>query len=424
MTVICGGGASAPKPTSPAVSFIVGQALEEIVATTLGVSAPWAAILVFAAGQSIDWNALCATDPPAMPTFNAGDIAHIITAPWNPADAPFQKLVTLIQVAAWYYGCQCTSTVTPAPPGYPSIPAGDPVVNLPIPPAPVASGACLTVSNSYTNDPADATAHDETPLFLSPSGSATVNNSTSGFAITTGYLIPPGATFVNFTVNPNCVPFQSNTGELYAHFHDSTGAYLGFSGIFGNVVGPHSGSFGIPANTVYMVLETQQSSAIHGTTTVQLTLSFFGCTSAKLTTPCCPPDPVLIGMLQQILNNEQSIRTLVTQIQRYSVPFAYIDSTQHIGLTGSGSFAISSLLGMRAQITAQPSGLKTSGGNPTYIYDLGWMSVENGDGLIDEIRLTRTNQVWLSRLFQTGVTFGYFLNPGVTATFTELDAEP
>jgi hypothetical protein len=79
---------------------------------------------------------------------------------------------------------------------------------------------------------------------------------------------------------------------------------------------------------------------------------------------------------------------------------------------------------MKATITAQPGGTRVSAGQPPYQWDMGWMSVENGDGMIDEQRLTRVDQVWMSRLFPTSTTFGYSLPAGVTVSFQELEPEP
>jgi hypothetical protein len=88
-------------------------------------------------------------------------------------------------------------------------------------------------------------------------------------------------------------------------------------------------------------------------------------------------------------------------------------------VTGSGSFAASNLAGVLVEITAAPP-TKVQPGNPSYIWDMGWLSCSTPDGFIDEKRLTRTKQIWLPRLMPLSDSFGFYLFPGVVATITEL----
>jgi hypothetical protein len=134
----------------------------------------------------------------------------------------------------------------------------------------------------------------------------------------------------------------------------------------------------------------------------------------------------IIAVQQQILLLQQTLGAdlgLATLLQRYGLPFAYVRGATHAGITGSGSFAVSRLLGLEFQVIAQPAGLKTVGGFETYIFDLGWISIESADGFIDEVRLTRTTQLWFSRLMPMALRVGHFFNPGVTVSITELQAE-
>jgi hypothetical protein len=120
----------------------------------------------------------------------------------------------------------------------------------------------------------------------------------------------------------------------------------------------------------------------------------------------------------------QSVYAQVNLLQRYRLPFAYIAGASHSALSGQGSFAISRLLGMKAHLTTIPASYGVAVGTPDYHFDLGWMSILTGDGFINEQRITAGDQLWQPELFAEAVTFGYSLNPGVVATFTELEAEP
>lgn len=116
--------------------------------------------------------------------------------------------------------------------------------------------------------------------------------------------------------------------------------------------------------------------------------------------------------------------TLTGILQRFGLPFAYLPGTQHASLIGSGSFAVERLVGVRVDITSRPGGGRELVGNPPYLWDMGWMSVMTGDGMIEEKRIAQDPQIWQPRLMAEAITFGYWFNPGVVATVTELRPEP
>jgi hypothetical protein len=145
--------------------------------------------------------------------------------------------------------------------------------------------------------------------------------------------------------------------------------------------------------------------------------------------PCDNVDPcaALVNIQQQLaaLSSAQaSMSQLVTLMQRYSEPFAYIPGAVHSGIHVSGSFAVSRLVGMRVTVVQRPGGERLFSGVPTYISDLGWMSVLTGDGMIDEIRLTRDTQSWFPKLMPLATQFGISLRDGVVVDIQELEAEP
>ena len=164
---------------------------------------------------------------------------------------------------------------------------------------------------------------------------------------------------------------------------------------------------------------------------------FCGLTAAP---PPLPPQPALPGVpdapartctnddicnaIAELSKRVTIIAKELQEVQRFGVPFAYIPGSQHVGLTGRGSFAIDRLLGMKVNITSHTTTHPDLEGNPSYIWDQGWMSVMTADGLIEEKRVSQTNMTWLPRLMDMGTTFGYELRPGTVATFTELHAEP
>lgn len=115
---------------------------------------------------------------------------------------------------------------------------------------------------------------------------------------------------------------------------------------------------------------------------------------------------------------------LATLLQRYGMPFAYIPGPTHQNVRASGSFQVSRLVGVKVHVLAWPTSNQTFSGTPTYITDLGWLSLETADGLVDEIRLTRLDQTWFPRMMPLATLFGITLREGVRVDIQELIAEP
>lgn len=150
------------------------------------------------------------------------------------------------------------------------------------------------------------------------------------------------------------------------------------------------------------------------------------------TSPTFPCDPAqlcttLTQIQQQLAAISQTVYqdyALDTLVQRYQSPFAVIHGAVHSNVSSSGTFAISRLIGVQVELQDAPSFNQQFSGVPPYISDLGWLSVLTGDGLIDEIRLTRSLQIWLPRLMPMATQFGISLREGVVVRITELEAEP
>lgn len=141
-------------------------------------------------------------------------------------------------------------------------------------------------------------------------------------------------------------------------------------------------------------------------------------------TDLCAAIVALAAQLGAMQRSQLQINELVTLLQRYGLPFAYNRGVTHLNLPATGSFAVSRLVGMEVDITTVPTPLRTLEGQPEYIWDLGWMSVMDGNGFIEEKRITRGRQIWMPKLMQEALTFGWFFKDGVSGTFTELEAEP
>src|SRR5262245_16994638 len=128
-----------------------------------------------------------------------------------------------------------------------------------------------------------------------------------------------------------------------------------------------------------------------------------------------------VAELQQLLSQHYQFEQLV---QRYVLPFAYIRGRRFSTLTATGMQPIERCVGILIEVTQHPADNRTLLGVPEYIFDLGWISVVDADGMIDEIRLTRQATTWLSKLIPTATQVGWGLRDGVTIEISELLAEP
>lgn len=146
----------------------------------------------------------------------------------------------------------------------------------------------------------------------------------------------------------------------------------------------------------------------------------FGCSEIDL---CA----TLIAIRQQLAAIALTVGTdleLDTLVQRYRVPFAYIAGATHSNLAGNGSFHVTRLVGLQVVITASPTSPIVLEGNPGYVWDVGWMSVSDGGGMLQEKRITRQSFTWFPDSMQEATTFGWFMKDGYQISVGELEAEP
>jgi hypothetical protein len=150
---------------------------------------------------------------------------------------------------------------------------------------------------------------------------------------------------------------------------------------------------------------------------------------ATPTYPCDPATPCadfteIRQKLDQILGIVGPDLAIDTITQRWRTPFALPASFTHTQLVGEGSFAIDRVLGLLITVTTLPPGLETWPGNPTYLKDLGWLAVDDGGAMLQELRITRQQQVWLPQHMQLATTVSYALTPGTELAVQELTTEP
>lgn len=150
---------------------------------------------------------------------------------------------------------------------------------------------------------------------------------------------------------------------------------------------------------------------------------------ATPTYPCDPTTPCAdftdirrkLDLILGIVGPDLAIDTIT---QRWRTPFALPASFTHTELHDTGSFSVDRVLGLLITVTTLPPGSETWPGNPVYLKDLGWIAVDDGGAMLQELRVTRQQQVWLPQHMQLATTVSYALTPGTAIAVQELTTEP
>jgi hypothetical protein len=406
MTALCGGGTSAPKPTTLlAVDFTVASisvALAEYGATWALAAIPFVTSL-----PGFVLSTFCGSDPPAIPTFTAAEANAILQLTFS-ADfySGLPKLADLITHVMWYQFCQCTSGTAVALPPAPAPPSGTNVpVNIPAPNNPNCAGLKNSDGtagpwNSGSNvfaagDTSSPLAYLWSPTDQPTSYRLTLKNTTASgagatikfryaqFQVFTAGTFPVGSPAV--TVAPGATQTVIVTAtpgnpflELYVDTVTGTGT----------------------ADTIGSMLEAYCGGAVPG----------------GVQTPCCPPDDATRNTLDAIL-------TLVTLTQRQLAPFATIHGAVHSGLSGTGTIAVHGLIGLKVAMTTVPGRLGMVFGEPVDIYDAGWVNWGTADGYGPRVFIT-SNPLLIQPIAPNVTVIGYSIPADVTVSITELIREP
>lgn len=427
MTALCGGGPSGPKSGVGGVLTLGAAAIEVFISSVLGLGelAPILAPII-AGLVDIDLALYCSTDPPADPGLTAGDIASAIEFPASVATfTAQQKILTWFEHQYWYTICQCTSTTTPGPaaPSNPGQVSSNP--GLPSQPSP-----CWSVQVPYSAPAAttitNAVSVDMTPFTL-PAGVVTPTSWGPGLVpglTANAVTLPPGVTNVGLAATINEAFTSGHGGELLISYQGftSTGTFSPGDAIAvaWNINGPFGGRTAgsvptVPSTTTHTAVSVQNSdNVIH---TGMISLSFFCPAGVNLGPPCCPPDPILEGELQQILQYVQAIYADLAP------PSSFAEATVHSGLSGAGSITFVDLpIAVRVVLTTVPSWVGLQVGNPDFYFDVGYITFSTSEGNYASTRISFVYQVITVPVLSGSL--GYTLENGVVASITELVPGP
>lgn len=399
MTALCGGGPSQQKPGFDPVQIIIGGAIGEAIS---GLGMGWVAeTLVAAAVVEYSLNTLCSTDPPPAPTIDQVrmQLYHDNSAPGAYA-AIVQDATQLLAHYLWSHWCECVTGTQPTTP------------------PPLAPPSTVTINDPTTAQPGDQSCG------VGPFWFQTAGFDSSGNMLLTpnsSPSIPSALKWVSWTLNggvtnppanpyPVTITLQASNASgqpVFSNVFSMTADIPNTSKQFFSAPCP-------PTATQWTVLaHSDTPSGVNYGPEIHTT---FYCTPIPNTSlqPCCPPDPTIENLVLQVLRLEQLI------LSQTGGSIAYTKGTVHTALTGSASLTVAGLRGVLIDITAGSPTKPPLIGNPSYLWDMGWISMMDGDGMIEEKRLTRQHQVWTPRLAPNASIVGYYLNPGVVVNITEL----
>lgn len=418
MTALCGGGASSARSgfgLTASIGIAQAAALLNNVPTQLAFAV--AGLLGF-----LSWElaTFCNTDPPPMPVPTATDYANVLgingVAAQIAGVAVFRDLFGNL---VWPTFCQCDTVTTPGPPALPTPPTNIPQVNpTQFPTAPSVS-ACWDMTASVTI-PNDGATHPQNAWLPSASSVAFTDATFWGSGTVTAWAIPPGATQVTTVMDLVTAPTAAFGSDAYLFFYTSAHAYISNPHIANNSNHPFTANFAVPSNAAFWAIWTNDNVA-NSPAVLSGELKFF-CSSqpqGSLNTSCCPPDPSLTALLQQLQSMVEAI------YQAVGVPLhSYADGTAHTGLSGGGTVTLSeAAIAVRVNLTTDPASLGQAAGDPTFLYDRGFVvPIVNSAPIRNDVRLVYNPQMYL--LPELTEQIGYYFHPGVVATVTELTAGP
>jgi hypothetical protein len=410
MTSVCVGGvASQVKAGLPDQIYIDPTFLASILPPQLAWLGPF---IPYLPPMFIPLDPFCQAEPPTQPTLLEATFSALIAgADWAAALLAGELIRDAVLNWYWYQVCECSSGTQPTAPTPQTAPSGLVSVN----PTGLVTGPtgmpCATFTGSHAVD---------------STGAARVNLiGTSGTFSTSNQILPANVSRIDVVETQIGANTNQDAVSFIAQVWNAAGTSI--ASLPSDTVGPVAAGANprhrtmiVPAGAYNMdVTIAPVFGSAPWTQSGQVDVSVYcgGAQPGQVQTPCCPPDPLLTGMLTQILN-------YVTTIQRQAVPFGYVLGASHTGLSGAGALSISGLLGVKVAITTLPSSYGVEGTSPPEHFDLGWVTFGTADGFPSAFRLTRNPHFLTPARCSVYTDLDYDLAPGVVVTITELLSEP
>lgn len=396
MTALCGGGTSSARPGFAAT---VAMTVPAIGALLNNVPTQWAVpFAAFLGIVNFEMGTFCTTDPPPEPTMTATDFVNMLNfTDVIDSGAAIAKFEDFVRFWAWPQLCACDSGAIPSTGAAPSAPSGMPAID----PTQLPSYPTGNPCTEYT--------------FHGDASSATVLTVPAITALT-------GATFAQITATITNNLVGSEAVAVTVQYFNAATSFLGQLAISWDAThSPLTVSAAVPAGTTQVRIQSTNSgapAANHLLWSVVIDL-YCGTTpggSGGSAPQPCVADPLLVLQVQQIL-------AIVTLLQRYRVPFAYVPGASHSGLSGNGTLTIPPCLGVLLTLTTIPSSIGQESGSPNEFFEAGWFSWGNSTAFTERTWIHKNPQISFPAESAQYTRLGYSLSPGVVATIQELYAE-
>jgi hypothetical protein len=409
--VVCTGG-SQVKPNVPASMLVTWEFMASVLPPDLAVLRPFLPYLKPIVVPIVA--DFCAADPPGNPDLTTLVFAAVfaggeVGAAFLVAAAMEQLLLNYL----WYQACECSAMTTPAPPSAPALPAL-PTLNPPVVVQPPAVAPCATYGPGSAHLPANGNSCMLIPqTAVGTLGSATYAQGVVG--------IPVGALTATHTWGTGASMGANHTASFLTAYYNSANTFISSTQFTAKQSGNTATSTAsVPAGATQMQVFVINDSGATAPAAIDVSYTLqFNCTASpnQPQIPCCPPDPILEGVLSQILK-------MVTLIQRQSAPFGYVYGANHAALSGHGSFAVSDLIGVSVDVTTIPSWGGRIDGSPVEYFDLGFVTLGTADGYEISRRIDHDGSLVLPAAAGVFTAVGYTLEPGVVVSIRELVREP
>jgi hypothetical protein len=223
---------------------------------------------------------------------------------------------------------------------------------------------------------------------------------------------------------PNSVPV-SDWNSASFNTCDSSGNWLAGIGL-GNLLdtGPRKTSLsrglaGVwpTAATYYGVHAAHFGSPPFPSPLSQVSYSTNGvCAGPNLEPGCCPPDPSIDARLNQIITYLQ----FLMNHQQTGASTGWVDGVRHVGVTGAGHLDfVGKATAVRAEVTTVPPSVSIVTGDPTFYWDLGFITPLAIDIPLRGQRLVFNPEIFAMPPQATGVSWS--LTAGAVADLIELE---
>lgn len=415
MPDLCRGSGASANALFDAIIALTGVSVEALFAEFLGPETASILAPVIEGGQIVA-TTVCSQPAPDDPLLDDNDIAGVLSPQdpliFIPAAARVRQAFLHV---FWPIICQCNDG---KPPGSVSLQSPGTTLINPGLPSGSTGQACWDVTGVT-----DVAAH-------SPAGALWINGpwlpgqdvtGMGGFAGNSGVgrPVPTGVTQAARVSATYQCSGCATSGNVQLYFWDASKTLVGSPIEMASNSNPNATffQFSIPTGTAYWGLHFPQDTS--GNYEFSLEFQYFcaGTGPSTPSVPCCPPDPLLVFKLNQILG-------YVTLLQRQVAPFAYVPGSSHLGLTGNGTLAVQGLLGVKVTPTSLPPGVGVEAGDPDTLWLDSWITWGNADGWIEREWLRSAPYISLPNLAGQFTKLGYTIRPGMAVDIVELVREP